>query len=368
MAYNSQNFQFGRGETTTYAQGQGVTSIQHSYKSATDTRATIAGVGYFPGFAGSDADKVFIGDSLFIVASDGESLVMFTSMGPVTLGPDLLVSGPTLSVGLPIAPVDDNGVRISGNLLQMELATIAHPGSVSTATQTFSGTKTFVDGVNGYGVNAFGAGLVATHINATGAVPLPIGDDGITTSVDVTPVLKAIGGIQADAIEGNGAATMVIASNVGGNPTTLILGSSTIQTRIGNDLYFINGGSAINYYAEASGTFSWTGAFTAPQTVSAYFRRQNDTVTLIVKGMTAPAAAGVGTSTADSGAFIPAAYRPLADTKAFVLADSNGTVSDSYCVITSAGVIHVYADSSASLFANAGNNRVGDISVSYVVV
>lgn len=363
MAFNLQNFQFARGVDSSYAQGQGVTTIQHTYKSAADTRATIAGVGYFPPFIDGDADKVFVNDSLFIVGSDGASLVIITSLNPVTLGTDLLVSGPTLSMGAPIAAVDPNAARISGNTLQIEIADATHPGSVSINNQTFSGIKAFNDGIN-----VFGQGVSANKINATGAFPLIVGDV-LTTSVDVTPIINAIGGVVTDNIQGSGtAANMEIATNIAGNPLALYIGSTLVQVRVGGELLFINGGAAIGYFAEASGSLSWSGAFTVPQAVNFYLSKVNDRVTLIIKGMTAAAAAGAASVPADSGVVIPAAYRPLATVQSFVVSTSNGTQADSYCEIHSDGHVAVFANGTGALFANAGNNEIGDISATYMTV
>jgi hypothetical protein len=322
MAFNLQHFQFARGVDSSYAQGQGVTNIQHTYKSTTDSRATIAGAGYFPPFIDGDADKVFINDSLFIVGSDGASLVVITSVDPIVLGTDLLVSGPTLSMVAPAAATDANGAIISGNTLQIELATAANPGSMSTTNQTFSGVKAFDDGIN-----VFGQGVSADDINSTGASPLSIGTNGFTTSVDF------------------GALVNVPAAGIN-----------------------INTGTTITSYAEATGTFTWSVAFAVPPTIAWHAKKQNGWIDLFVKGMPAPAAAGAAIGSSDSGVFIPVGYRPAATIEApIVLCQSNGVITIGLASVTAGGNIVIYATADGGLFANAGLNQIHEICISYNV-
>jgi len=319
MAFNLQHFQFARGVDSAYAQGQGVTNIQHTYKSATDTRATIAGANYFHPFIDGDADKVFVNDSLFIVGSDGASLCIITGVNPVTLGVDLLVSGTSLSMVAPANATDGNAAIISGNTLQIELATSANPGSVSTTNQTFSGVKAFDDGVN-----AAGQGLVANQINAGGAIPLPIGNV-LTSSVDFTPVVN--------------------------------VGSSGIV---------FAGGTNLTLYTETTGTFTWSVAFAVPPTITWYAKKQNGWVSLFIKGMPTSLAAGAAIGSSDSGVFIPVGYRPSSNIEApVVLCSSNGTVAVGLANIAAAGNIVVYATAAGGLFANAGNNQIHEICITY---
>jgi hypothetical protein len=322
MAFNLQNFQFGRGVVTAYTQGQGFTSVQHTYKSDTDTRATIAGADYFPPFIDGDADQVFIDDSLFIIGSDGVSLVIFTSVDPIVLGTDLLVSGPTLTMVAPANATDANGAIISGNTLKIELATASNPGSISTTNQTFSGVKAFDDGVN-----ANGQGVVANQINAGGALALPIGNV-LTTSVDFTPVVN--------------------------------VGASGIV---------FDGGTNLTLYTEATGTLVWDVAFAAPPTITWYAKKQNGWVSLSIKGMPAAAAAGAAIGSSDSGVFIPVGYRPLANIEApIVLCQSNGTITVGLINVATTGNVVVYATAAGGLFANAGNNQIHEINITYNIL
>ncbi len=143
MAFQVQNFQFGRGITSSYTQGQGVTTVTHAYKSD-DTLAVINAGGYFPAGFDGDGDKVFVDDLLDICASDGTSRVRIDSLDPFTYGADLYsASGSSIVVGAPQAGASGNGANISGTTLHMEYGNATNPGIVSTGTQTFGGDKTF---------------------------------------------------------------------------------------------------------------------------------------------------------------------------------------------------------------------------------
>lgn len=143
MAFLLQNFQFGRGVTSSYTQGQGYTSVTHSYKSD-DAIATINGAGYFPAGFDGDGDKVFVGDLLDICASDGTWRVRIATLYPFTYGADLYsASGSSIVVGAAQAGSSGKGANISGTTLHMEYANATNPGMLSTASQTIAGDKTF---------------------------------------------------------------------------------------------------------------------------------------------------------------------------------------------------------------------------------
>ncbi len=157
MAFTLQNFQFGRGVTSSYTQGQGLTTVTHTYKS-TDTLATINTSGYFPvGFDG-DGDKVFVDDLLGITASDGTTLVRIDSLDPFTYGADLYsASGSSIVVGAPVAGSTGNGANISGTTLHMEYANASNPGILSTGAQLIGGSKEFIASIISDGGIVFGA-------------------------------------------------------------------------------------------------------------------------------------------------------------------------------------------------------------------
>ena len=149
MSFNINGFQYGRGVTSTYTQGGGITTVIHSYKS-TDSLATITTPGYFPpNIDGtSPPDKVFIGDLLAIISGtnyDEASIVIITGLNPLTLSPSPFAGG-GFSVGAPINATDNFGLQIAAgtpNVFTLEYATIARPGIVNAFTQSFGGNKIF---------------------------------------------------------------------------------------------------------------------------------------------------------------------------------------------------------------------------------
>lgn len=85
MAFDKRNLQLARAQLTTFAQGAGITSAEHSYKSSTDTLATIQAPGYFPDSIG-EPESIFVDDTLFIKGTDGAALVVITATTPMTFG------------------------------------------------------------------------------------------------------------------------------------------------------------------------------------------------------------------------------------------------------------------------------------------
>lgn len=143
MAFILQNFQFGRGILTAATQGQGYTTVAHSYKSS-DTLATINADDYFPAYIDGEGDKIFIGDLLDICASDGTSRVRINSLSPFAYGADLYsASGSSLVVGAPEVGSSGDGANIDLTTLHMEYANATNPGILSTSAQTIAGDKTF---------------------------------------------------------------------------------------------------------------------------------------------------------------------------------------------------------------------------------
>lgn len=53
-----------------------------------------------------------------------------------------------ISINAPIVATDNNGVVVASNVLQMEFADVSHNGIVSTVAATYSGTKTFNNGIS----------------------------------------------------------------------------------------------------------------------------------------------------------------------------------------------------------------------------
>lgn len=149
MSFNSTHFQFARGVDSAYTQGSGMTLVTHTYKSLDDTIATITTPGYFPAYIdGISGDKVFLQDQIMITGTDGTILVNITGLDPLTLSANLFATGgPGFTVGAPTAPVDANGMQLTGSSLALEFADATHPGILSNASQVFSGQKTFINNV-----------------------------------------------------------------------------------------------------------------------------------------------------------------------------------------------------------------------------
>ncbi len=341
MAFILQNFQFNRGTLTANAQGQGFTPIIHSYKSTTDTRATIAGASYFPPNIDGEVDKVFVGDALFIVGSDGTSLCMFTALDPVTLGTDLLVSGPSLTVGAPIAAVDLNAIRIAGNVAQMEIANATHPGIITIGSQTFSGTKAFNDGIN-----VFGAGILTDNVDSTApGNALTLGAGALNVTIGTTPLVVNL--IQSTGL---------------GVP--LVLGTSSQKVTIDAPLFFTTGSGTITTFAENNSAVSWSGPFAAPVAGSLTSQKINQQVYLSVPNINLTAA--VNNTAITSGVILPVGFRPIVPIKGILQIASNTTAAVGSYSINVDGSISIFADLNGGSFAAAGTASFDDFSVIYI--
>jgi hypothetical protein len=177
------NLQINRGKTTANAQGQNITTILHSYKDKASTIANI--LAYFPPFfdQGVDQEVIQVGDIFIIDGSDTVSMAELLSLSPVTFGPNLFLGqSVTLSVGAPIAAVDGNAARITGDTLQMEIADITHPGIVSATTQDFGGAKTFHNNV----------GIALSDIQTGLTITKPTGNFGINMITTDTSSVAAM--------------------------------------------------------------------------------------------------------------------------------------------------------------------------------
>lgn len=320
MAFNLQHFQFNRGVTSANAQGQGFTPVIHTYTSATDTRATIGGANYFPPFVDGDPEEIFTVDLLLIVASDGVSLVKFNSLNPVVLGTDLLVSGPSLSVAAPTAPTDANSLIISANTIRAEFATPTFPGIVNIAGQTFAGVKNFQDGI---GVS--GQGVLANHINADDAIPLPIGDDGSTTQVHIVAPLFSDNGI--------------------------IVGTNTLEHTLSD-------------FRTSANSFAWTGPFTVNPTGVVSVKRFNTFVVATIDAIPSRAqsvAAGIGAVAA-----IPLGYRPTSTITGICKVLDNVTLQVGAFNIFSTGNITITSTVGGNTFGGAGNVSTSSITAAWI--
>lgn len=148
MAFTANTFQFNRGVTTCGVNGSGVGTVIHGYKSTTDDYATITTPGYFPDNIDGATDKIFVGDILLIVASDTVGLALITALAPFLVGSNLLgTAGSPITMSVPVAATDANGIKISGTTVQLEVADATHPGIVTALDQVYAGIKMFMSGV-----------------------------------------------------------------------------------------------------------------------------------------------------------------------------------------------------------------------------
>ncbi len=146
MAFTLNTFQFNRGTVTCPTNGAGVGTVIHGYKSA-DTHAAIVTASYFPDNIDGSTDKIFVGDLLLIVASDTVAISKVTALAPFTLGSDLFGgAGSPITMTVPGAATDANGIKISGTTVQLEIADATHPGIVTALDQVFAGIKLFNSG------------------------------------------------------------------------------------------------------------------------------------------------------------------------------------------------------------------------------
>jgi len=177
--FNALNLKINRGSAGSNEPGHGTTVI-HTYIDLDSTIATIKL--YFPPNLGLgiNDDMVFVDDFMFIAGSDGTILAPIITLVPFILGTDVFTGGTAITMGIPIVPVDGNGARISGGVLQMEIADLTHPGIMTAAPQEFGGAKTFhdnltlVDPINGFvitkTIGSFGVDLITSDPNATPGV------------------------------------------------------------------------------------------------------------------------------------------------------------------------------------------------------
>jgi len=396
MAFNILGFQFNRGITSANAQGQGFTAIPHTYKSTTDTLAQIAAPGYFPpNFENVPvSDKVFVGDWLFIKDSVGAtSFVNITGLNPVTLGADLFTAG-SLTVTAPIAPVDNNGIVISGTNVSLEFADLGRPGIVSTQPQVFDGVKTFVDAIRvniiegilaadqmfignnqtstitiGGAISnvAFPAGIITDVVNNVGAgttLNVHVLYDGITIIGQNTgAVTTGVRTNKIDTITAGGFPLVI------GEITTLPIeiGSNTIPTLIkgGITLAGVNGGGTINYFNEFSTSVSWAGPFAGSVSGNLTITRENNIATAVISRI--PATATTSSSVISVSTIVPVALRPLVDVFDLAYVVDNTTFAIGAVSVNTSGSIIIYANVGQGPFANTGVAGFENITFSWDV-
>jgi len=394
MAYNLLGLQVNRGTPFANTQGQGLTAVAHTYKSTVDTLAQIAAPGYFPPNFHTDLDAIFVKDWLFIVDSVGAtSFVNITGVNPVTLGADLFTAG-SLTVIAPIAPIDNNGIVISGMNVSLEFAALGRPGIVSTQPQVFDGTKTLVDGMRVNGIDGivdadmmfignnqtstitiggaaanvlFPSGIITDIINnvsAGGTLLIHPTYDGLTLIGQDTAAVTT--GVRTNKID---------TISAGGHP--LVIGAiSTLPIEIGSDaipalikggvtLAAANGGGTINYFNEFSTTVNWQGPFAGAVPGKVTATRRNNIVTMTISRI--PATAATSSNVISVGGIIPVALRPLVDVFEEAYIVDNTVFGFGAASVNTSGGLVVYANAGQGPFANAGVAGFENITMSWDV-
>jgi hypothetical protein len=246
--------------------------------------------------AASSVDKLK-GTALSISSLASGNLLQYNGTNWVNATPASL--GLASSIGSPIAATDANGMTLSSGVLALELADNTHPGIVSTAAQTFAGTKTFsnaivaptatntinsliinagaLSGVTGYtqssgnfnqsGAGTFGTGTGAVSLNGntslsagksltfTGATSGTVGISANTSTTAYTLTLPAA----APTVNGQVLSSTTAGAMSWTTPFTNSLTSSHI---------FVGNGSNVATDVALSGdaTLSNTGALTLAST------------------------------------------------------------------------------------------------------
>jgi hypothetical protein len=140
--FSTKNLQLYRGNSSSSTQGKDTTDII----TYTDLTATVANIiDSFPPYLGQGAnqDAMVVGDHLVIVGSDTTFFTRILSLNPFTVSTDYFSGASGLSIGAPVAASDGNALKITGQILQAQIADVTHPGILSNGTQIISGLKTF---------------------------------------------------------------------------------------------------------------------------------------------------------------------------------------------------------------------------------
>lgn len=348
MAFDRTHLQINRGVTTANAQGNGITIAVHTYKSATDAIATIEGANYFPPnftppvtpaaniSVQPDNDEIFVGDLLFVDATDDTGLYRLATVNPVTLG-DNLVGGATsnLTIGAPIAATDGNALKITAGVLQAQIADTTHAGIVTDGAQEFAGIKGFATGINADSIHQY-----------TPASPvINIGDNTLTHIAFGGPTISFTG--------------------FSGNLTDVFFPGIPIIHVTGALRFASNDFLSNFYYLELP--VDWTGpwgATTLPGTL--VFTRFNDQVT--ISGTNVPATASTVATSIQLTAVFPANFRPALNKNQMPIRVTDNSLPDVGAIsVSTGGNITIGAGASGGAFAAAGNAAFFDFSVSYGV-
>lgn len=354
MAFNLQGFQFYRGTTTAQAQGEGITSVTHTYKS-TDTVAVILTPGYFHVNIDGTTDKVFPGDLLSVVASDDVALVQILTLNPVTFGSNIYAVGPALSVGAPVAAADNNGAIIVGNIFHQEIASDTRPGILSSSTQNIGGAKTFfanttiVPAVGDFGGTPVTNGLQIRSISAISGVEMF--NTGVSNVQHVGFGSIALGANYASmGFKANGF--------IGATPELALINNSNIGLTVQNTgivelpegiLLPAPGGAQtlMNYFETNTFTTTFTNAgATTTNVIISVFKLNSMVMLLWQQAQGSGVNAAVPGTTYLSDTLLPVSFRPAGNQAAAIRITQAGvsTVNPGYIRVNTSGTIELFID------------------------
>lgn len=371
MAFTKLNLQINRGTTTANAQGNGISVAMHTYLTSVDTIAAVTSLDYFPpNFVSPDtaspnisvqpvADEIFINDFLLVKATDNVGLFLIEAVNPVQLGGNLLIGAGGISIGAPIAAIDNNALAIQFGALVAEYADETHNGILSTAPQTIAGAKTFTDNmvINGINIGQFG-GNPAIFLGSSSS-NIYWTNNGSMTFINFAPNTY-LG-------QGTGSLTYVVGSNTifafGTASTQLGLSGSQVSIDSSSSLTFNNGGGTITTYAYNTSTVTWNGPWAAPKTGTLSLSLENNMVKIAVANVSESAA--ITSTVITLASVIPVAFRPSVNRLAPVTVTNNSVLVSATALIQPSGTITIGADLAGDNFAATGNAGFYDWSLSY---
>lgn len=368
--YMRNNFQFNRSIPNSQAQGQDLTTVLHSYISATDTNFSITEQPYFYDHFGENETYVVPHDIILIWASDAISMNEVLTTAPVTLGPNLFAQS-SLIVAPPIAPTDTNGVIVTGDTIKLQFASKVAPGILSTANQEIAGDKYFFG-------NMTIAPLVGDFSSIVETQGLQIHSVDEMCGVDIfnlTPLSIMNFSFGSINLGPQYAGMQFSAEAFGGDPKLILfnaeLPSITIDDaqvadfNVGLTVPTVGGTKTLfNYLERFDFTTTLTNDTTTSEPITFKVIRMLDYVTITLEGQSSIAI----TSLAPWANFIadtalPERFRPAATPVGVIslrLGGGGGTVKSTSWVVDNLGHIGVYFDSNqADLFPTLLEVRFG---------
>lgn len=405
------NFQFNRGIPNCQAQGQDLTSILHTYISATDIAATILTTGYFPDYFEEVETFVVPGDTILITAADTVVMSLVLDTAPVVLSANLFNLSPSILVGLPVAATNLSALVLSAGILRAQIADPTHPGIVTEVAQTFSADKKFLGQMYVVGgsdmpgpVDLVSNGLrVQGDASTIGLDILMLNNSQIGTYVFNTQTLGSFGGMIGSAAgfivaepqvqigcEGseiifgesgiycnsdfnvdliNGFSGNVVTINSFAGANTIVSGFTLNST---GGLTFpsgsaVNGGTMTNFKNVDLFTFNWGGAWLVPRAGKYSLQLINGMVTIDFSGLSALDATATSAIISAAG-IIPAYARPIVNkTKDILVHFENGSPLTAIGLVTvsTAGTVTITSDIAGAPFDISKEAGMFDFSITY---